>query len=146
MNQPPAVSKGMAVDAVDVKSALAVVLQNRNRVVEALEQHFHGFAAELLIPSGDSMAQQTAVILKDQLANINIDINIDTNIDTNGRADIDADGAANSDANSCAGRGYFYLHGGGRQLCGFKPEQHQLWHGEDAAGGLKADCTHLLAF
>ena len=27
-----------------------------------------GFAAELLIPSGDSMAQQTAVILKDQLA------------------------------------------------------------------------------
>ena len=35
-----------------------------------------GFAAELLIPSGDSMAQQTAVILKDQLAKINIDITI----------------------------------------------------------------------
>jgi peptide/nickel transport system substrate-binding protein len=35
-----------------------------------------GFAAELLIPSGDSMAQQTAVILKDQLAQINIDVTI----------------------------------------------------------------------
>jgi peptide/nickel transport system substrate-binding protein len=35
-----------------------------------------GFAAELLIPSGDSLAQQTAVILKDQLAQLNIDITI----------------------------------------------------------------------
>jgi peptide/nickel transport system substrate-binding protein len=35
-----------------------------------------GFAAELIIPSGDSMAQQTAVILKDQLAQLNIDITI----------------------------------------------------------------------
>jgi peptide/nickel transport system substrate-binding protein len=35
-----------------------------------------GFAAELIIPSGDTMAQQTAVILKDQLAQLNIDITI----------------------------------------------------------------------
>lgn len=37
----------MTVDTVDVKSAVAVVLQDRNRVVETLEQHLHGFAAEL---------------------------------------------------------------------------------------------------
>jgi peptide/nickel transport system substrate-binding protein len=35
-----------------------------------------GFAAEMIIPSGDTMAQQTAVILKDQLAQINIDVTI----------------------------------------------------------------------
>lgn len=35
-----------------------------------------GFSAELTIPSGDTMAQQTAVILKDQLAKINIDVTI----------------------------------------------------------------------
>jgi peptide/nickel transport system substrate-binding protein len=35
-----------------------------------------GFAAELTIPSGDTLAQQTAVILKDQLAQLNIDITI----------------------------------------------------------------------
>ncbi len=35
-----------------------------------------GFSADLLIKSGDSMGQQTAVILKDQLAKIKIDITI----------------------------------------------------------------------
>jgi peptide/nickel transport system substrate-binding protein len=35
-----------------------------------------GFAAELTIPAGDTLASQTAVILKDQLAQIGIDITI----------------------------------------------------------------------
>ncbi len=35
-----------------------------------------GFATELIITSGDTMAAQTAVILKDQLAQINIDVTI----------------------------------------------------------------------
>ena len=35
-----------------------------------------GFAVEMTIPSGDSLASQTAVILKDQLAQIGIEITI----------------------------------------------------------------------
>ena len=36
----------------------------------------NGFAVELTIPSGDSLASQTAVILKDQLAKLKIDVTI----------------------------------------------------------------------
>jgi len=42
----------------------------------AASQYPDGFTSDLIIPSGDSVAQQTAVVLKDQLAKINITLNI----------------------------------------------------------------------
>jgi peptide/nickel transport system substrate-binding protein len=52
----------------------------------AASKYPNGFKAELIIPSGDTLAEQSAVILKDQLAKIKIDLTI-TPLEAGARSD-----------------------------------------------------------